>query len=91
MGGGDGEGGGGGGGGGRGGFGGGGGGGGWLQRRGKGGKPLRLSQGPLIQGAARAGGRDVGGGEGGDVAMEMGQGVVGGEEGDLRDVVMVWL
>lgn len=34
----------------------------------------------LIQGATRAGGRDVGGGEGGDEVMEMGQGAVGGGE-----------
>ncbi|XP_059075184.1 glycine-rich RNA-binding protein 2-like [Cryptomeria japonica] len=54
-----------------------------LQRRGKGGQPLRLSQGLFRQGAARAGGRDDSGGEGGDVAMEMGHEAIGGGEGNL--------
>ncbi|XP_057821896.1 uncharacterized protein LOC131034423 [Cryptomeria japonica] len=66
---------------GRGGFGGGGGGGGWLQRRGRGWKPLRLSQGPLIQGATRVGGRDGGGGE---EPMEMEEGATGGGEDPME-------
>lgn len=83
-----------------GGFEGGGGGGGRLQQRGRGGQPLQLSQGPLMQGGMRLGGKDASEGQ---VPMDTEEGVtregatgeapmdMGATSGDLQDHMIGFL